>query len=57
VTDSIVTGVFVAVALVLVTAFAVSRCAWEDECRAKGGTPYCAYKSSCVCLKPGTVIE
>ena len=28
-----------------------------DECEAKGGEPYCAYKSKCVCLKPGQVIR
>lgn len=47
----------VAVVVAIFAAFAAHR--WEqfDECEAKGGTAHCPYKSSCVCLKPGTVIE
>jgi hypothetical protein len=46
-------GVFVALIVWLV----MRQNDWADECRAKGGVPYCAYKSSCLCLKPGTVLQ
>ena len=40
----------------LIIALCVANCARMDECEAKGGTWFQPYKSSGVCLKPGTVM-
>lgn len=40
----------------LVVAICVHSCKLADECEAKGGQWYRPYKSSGICLKPGTVM-
>ena len=35
----------------------LDNCEKEEACEKRGGNWYCAYKSQCVCLAKGTVVE
>jgi ferric-dicitrate binding protein FerR (iron transport regulator) len=47
--------ILAACAILLVVCL-VWRSQAEEACERKGGTYYCAYKSSCLCLAKGTVL-
>lgn len=36
--------------LVIIALLVADRIDFEDSCKQRGGIPYCAYKSECVCL-------
>jgi hypothetical protein len=62
--DNVKAFLLVAFLVVLVGLFAwwvvdsvQERRAWREECYGRGGEPFCPYKSRCVCLKPGAVIQ
>jgi hypothetical protein len=56
VSDSPIALAAIAFGALLLIALCYANCQRRDECKAKGGEWYQPYKSSGVCLKPGTVM-